>query len=458
MTDVYRRLTFPLAALLLLPASAVRAQAPLFFTLANGLKACVLEDHSTDLTSVHVVLHVTADCEPDDKAGLRALVQNTMRFGWELGMKSGPNLSFLADMDDANGGLSASADWEYVDFSYAGTAETLPQGLAFLAKNVFAPELTQTAFDGATKVLTSALQERSGPGESTHALFRLALTGSAPRAYPLGTSETLAHISLADLTAFHHRFYLPNLAAVCVAGPTPAAEAKDLIEKSFGPLTPGKAELPEPPVREDSDSRVAANPGLAIPGDTDIEVASLVVGVPAPAYDDADFPVASVIQAVLGPDRNAPGRIDHDEALWTGLGLGFTAADAHKRAFIEGLPPQISARNYLALQAYVAPVRAEPVREDLLRYFEAFATNPPSAAELARAKECVRTRNALAYEGLQNRCLMMARAVVVGLPGPLVTEFDSRVENVTAQDVQRVARRFFARHAVGVEYPEVTSQ
>jgi len=446
------------AATMLLLAGAGWSQQPTFFTLDNGLKACVLEDRSTDLTAVHLAIRVTADCEPEGKAGLRAILQHTMRVGWEMRVKTDDSLGFVADMQDVRGGLSTAVDWEYVGFGYTGTADTLLNGLAFLAKGVFSPEFTQEAFAGARDVVRSALLGQAQPAESTHALFRLALTGSRARAYPMGTQETIGGISLPDLYAFHRRFYIPNLAALCVAGPTPAAEVRALIERHFGSTAPGKADLPEPPAREDSDVRVASNAGLIVGGKAEIEIASLVVGVPAPAYDDPDFPVSFVIQALLGPGAAPEGRIDRDQQLWASLGLGFPPEEARKRGLIESLPPQLSQRNYLALQAYVAPARAEDVRRALLSHFEELATKPPTGAELDQVKDYLRTRNALYFDSLKGRSLLMARATALGLAGPLVMDLAAGIDKVTSQDVQQVARRFFARHGVGVEYPEVAWQ
>jgi zinc protease len=442
------------APLALVASASAEPGPPLQFTLENGLKACVIEDHSTDLAAVYLVLRVTADCEPQEKAGIRALLQHALRFGWELRMKADDSLAFLADMSDAQGGLATATDWEYVGFGFSGTSDTLEEGIGFLAKGVFEPELTQEAYDGAKKVLTEVLAQSSEPAESTHRLFRLALTGSVSRAYPVGVPRTLSGISPADLGAFHRRFYVPGLAAICVASPTPAAEVRSLIEKHLASLPAGRVDLPQPPTREGSDVECDSNAALVVPGNPDVEVASLVVGVPAPSYDDPSFPVAYVIQALLGPETSAPGRIGRDDNLYASLGLGFTPADARKRGFVESLTPQVSACNYLALHAYVAPSRAEAVRGELLDYYDQLATKTPSLGDLQQAKLWVIGHEARLYDSLRNRSLLTARALVLGQPVPPATDFRKRVEDVTAEDIQRVARRFFGRHAAGVEYPE----
>ncbi|MGQ9732604.1 MAG: M16 family metallopeptidase [Candidatus Zipacnadales bacterium] len=430
--------------------------APVITSLDNGLKVCVVEDTSSDIVAVQVVLHVPADCEPNEKAGLRTLVQHTIRATWDKRIESADDLVFLRDMHDIRGGLYINTDWEYTALGYSGVSETLAQALAFLGPSIFAPELTEEAYTAASDIVRSTAQgPQNTPAESTIALFRLSLTGQTTRAYPVGTPETIEHITFSDVKAFHRRFYIPNLTTICVVGPTPVEQVQRLVAQHFGSFVAGDMQLPEPPpIATEPQVRVKTNPRLSL-GPNNMQVASLVVGVPAPGLGDPDEAVAYIIHGLLGANGLGGGRLERDEELWGELGLPFSAELARKNQLIESLPPPTSRRAHIAIHAYVAPRQAEHVRQELVGQFEEFARNEPTPEELERAKEYVIGSFATLFDTPMNRALLLGRAVALGVEDQqLASKWCDRIARITPQDVARVARQYFPIHGVGIELPE----
>lgn len=429
-------------------------------TLANGLKACIAEDYSSDIAAIEVVVRVTADCESEDKAGLRAVVQHTIKVACEEAIKRREELSFLSDMQDAGGGVSIGTDWEYVSVGYAGVSDTASRAMEFLAEAVFKPQFTEEALVSAEEVVSKAVRETSSaPAGSTIALFRLALCGRVTRAYPLGTEKTLQNITLTDLNAFHRRFYVPALTAVVVVGPVKTTEAQEWIDRNFGDLPAGDATLPAPPaVPAESDVRVGQNPELAPPDDRRLDVASLVVGTPAPGVGDPDEAVTYVLHALLGGNGVISGRVDEQENLWDALGLPFAKGEAQRSRLIESLPPPTSVRSHLAIHAYAAPRRLEAAKQAILGVFKSLADNEPTTDELRRAKQYVLGNYSRLFDIPSNRALLIGRAVLLGQTDGNAARFSQRIMSVTPADVHRVAKSYFGVHAVGVELAEERPQ
>jgi len=176
--------------------------------------------------------------------------------------------------------------------------------------------------------------------------------------------------------------------------------------------------------------------------------------VPAPGLGDPDEVVTYVIHGLLGGNGVMRGRIDGDSKLWDALGLPFPDKAAKRNRFIESLAPPTSARSHLAIHAYVAPRQAEAMREALLDEFEGLAKTEPTSEELARAKEFVVGSYAVLFASPSNRALLLGRAVALGLPVALEPTWTQKVMGVTAKDVRRVARAYFPRYGVGIEFPE----
>ncbi len=443
-----------LAALCLATASAAQ---PVITTLENGLQVCALQDYSSDVAVVQIIIRAAADCEPASKAGIRTVLQHALKATWDAQADEDAELGFLLDMTDLRAGLTIDTDWEYVSVGYSGTPATIPDALAFLANGVFSPDISQETYDRTINLVKQAAGgPQASPGESTYALFREALQKSVPRAYALGTPKTLENISLADLNAFQKRFYLPNLATVCVLAPMRAETITQLVTERFGDLIEGDTDTPpRPKLLAVSDSKAALNDALAVGTMPQLEIASMVVGVPAPAYDDPDLPVMYVIHAILGGNGQRIGRIDEDEALWGMLGLPFPLEKAKESQFIESLAPPLASPGYLAIHTYVAPRQVDALRLGLVAQFEGIGEHPPGAQELNDAKEYVRNSYSRLFDDPSTRTLIVARGVALGIDAPTAPEFFDRVAHVSAADVKRVAKTYFTHHAVGVEFPSV---
>jgi len=439
--------------LVLLFGSAATA-APVRTALDNGLKVCIAEDDATDTVALAILVRATADCEPDDKAGLRIVVQHALQAGLSERLESDPGLGGLLDAEDSGGGASFSSEWEYVWLGYEGMSQTLPDALPVLATALFRPQISEAHFAAAREQVLAAVEGPvSAPAASTMGLFRLALLGRASRAYPLGTPGTINGLTLGDATAFHRRYYVPALSTVAVVGPVDAAQTQALIARCLGDLPAGDANLPPaPPTLTRPDVHVAANARLSPGSDQHMDIASLVVGVPAPGLGDPDEGVTHVIHALLAGGTEG-GRLERDDHLWQSLGFP-SHEGGRRRNFVESLQPPTSQRGHLAIHAYAAPRQAETVREALLKQFDDLRAHGAQAGELATAKD--RTIGALTspYDLPSNRALLMGRACLLGEADSTGRSLIQQVAEVTVEDVQRVARAWFGVHAVGLELPE----
>ncbi|MBM3476988.1 MAG: insulinase family protein [Armatimonadetes bacterium] len=449
--------SIPLVALLLRGSAGA---APVIATLDNGLKVCIAEENSSDIVAVQIVIHATADCEPDDKAGLRTVLQHALRAAADKKIEGNEDLGFLLDMEDSRGGLSITSDLDYVAMGYSGTSDTLRPALAFMAEAVFAPEITEETFAAARDVVKrAAAGPASAPAASTISLFCMALFNRASRAYPLGTPKTLDNLSVADLNAFRRRYYVPSLAAVAIVGPVQSAQAQQLVTESFGRLPAGDPALPAlPEASPEDDVRVGGSPELVAPGGGGGDIASLVIGVPAPGLGDPDEAVTYVVHALLGGGDAPGGRINKDRKLWEALGLRIPEGTERTHCFVESLPPPTSARSHLAIHAYIAPRQAEASKNALLGEFRSLADKEPGAEELQRAKQYVAGTYGALFDEPMNRALVMGRAVALGFADTVGASFSRRAMAVTPKDVQRVAKAYFGRYGGGIEFAEEPPQ
>jgi predicted Zn-dependent peptidase len=104
------------------------------------------------------------------------------------------------------------------------------------------------------------------------------------RLLTIGSPEDLDRASLTDVKAFFKTFYLPNNAALVVAGDIDPAQAKEQISKYFAPILPGAA----PPVKSQPiPSALSGVKRLRV--EADVELPRLYIHWPtAPAFTQND--------------------------------------------------------------------------------------------------------------------------------------------------------------------------
>jgi zinc protease len=320
--------------------------------------------------------------------------------------------------------------------------------------------ITEETFAAARQLVTQAASgPASAPAESTISLFRMALFSHASRAYPLGTPKTLGNLSLADLNAFRRRFCVPSLSAVAIVGPVQTAQVQKWADEAFGAYAAGDPALPAlPEPSAEDDVRVGGSPELAAPDERRIDIASLVVGVPAPGLGDPDEAVTYVVHALLGGGDTPDGRIGKDRKLWEALGLPVPEGLERRHQFVESLPPPTSTRSHLAIHAYIAPRQAEASKNALLAEFRVLVDKEASATEVQQAKLYVAGTYGTLFDEPANRALVMARAAALGLSDTLGADFSRRAMAVTPKDVQRVAKAYFGHYGGGIEFAEEAPQ
>lgn len=436
-----RALTLGLIALL--AASAAHAAPLSRSVLDNGLTVIAVQSNHIQVAGIASVINVSGTHETDENRGSRALLQQMISISSHNAVSEDLNPISGVVRGGGSTGLAVNTNWDFVETAFTVALEELDAGLELMAGELFEVELTQEELDQARE-LTERLWDasRESPVQATFDLFREALYGHSAMARPQqGDPESLEKITLEGLQEFRDTYYVPANAWLCIVSPLSPDAAISAVREAFGDL-PAR---PAPP----------AAPPAALPGDSRVEVgdsadliqASLVIGVPMPAYDDPLFPAAELIAAVLdGPG----GRLRRDLSLLRALGLSLPTRllDEHYPVSMLNVPP---ARNpYLAVHVLAAPRSIEAVRVGVLGHLLAFQSRPVTEAELDRARARAINAHRLATAKPGDAALYQARRALFGLGD--ADDAVAAIEAVTSEDL-KTAARYFDRHAIGLQMP-----
>jgi len=268
------------------------------FRLPNGLFVTLSEDHTAPIVAVNLWYHVGSANERSGRTGFAHLFEHMLFQGSE---DVAANEHFEL-VQRAGGTLNGSTWLERTNYF-----ETLPSNQLELALWLEAnrmgkllPAMTQQKLDTQRDVVMNERRwsmDNQPYGTWMEKLPALCFPQSHPFHHSLiGSMEDLTAASLEDVAQFFATYYTPDNAVLTIAGDFEPGEARQMIERHFGPIPrgTGKPPLPDmtlPPVFGQWKREVVAD---------DIMLPRLFLAFRSPVFGSDDYYAASVCGAALG--------------------------------------------------------------------------------------------------------------------------------------------------------------
>ncbi len=410
----YRDLRFPALKEIAIPDVTT-------YTLPNGMKIYLLEDHELPVVSGTVRVRTGNLFEPAGKVGLASITGTVMRSGG-TGDKTGDQL------DEELENIAASVESDIGESSGSVSFSTLKENtdkvLGIFKDVLTKPGFRQDKIDLAKSEMRSGIARRNDDahGVAEREFADIVYGKDTPYGWQIEYA-TLDHISRSDVVAFYRRYFFPANMLMAVWGDFSTAEMQAKLASLFGAWHYEQLKVPPfPPVRE------KAQPGIYLAKKDDVTQDILHRRPPGGRLDDKDFAALQVMGDILGG-----GFQSHlVERVRTQLGLAYDiSADwganyDHPGLFeIGGSTKSASTADTLqAIQKEIERIRASEVTPDELETARQSALNSLVFAFDTKTKTLSRLLN---YE-------------YFGYPKDFIDRYQKSLEAVTPQDVLRVAR------------------
>jgi predicted Zn-dependent peptidase len=250
-----------------------------------------------------------------------------------------------------------------------------------------------------------------------------------------GWPSDVAGLRVSDARAFFEKYYVPANITIAIVGDVNPADARRMAERYFGPLP--KRPLPpllrtEEPPQPGPKNAIVDSPSQPI----------LVVGYKRPDQYDKDDPVFDILSEILSGGRTGLmyQQLVRDKQLALAADAGATfPAGRYPNLFLFFIAPSLNHtvdENQKAMFEILDHLKMEKVDEQTLARVKT----------KARAGVIRRLDN---NAGLA--ALLTANQAAYGDWRKLFTSLDD-LEKVTADDVQRVARQYFATPSRTIAY------
>lgn len=419
------KLCLAAAALALVAALPARAQAPVAyqqFTLPNGLRVVVHEDHATPKVAVAVWYHVGSMNEPAGKSGFAHLFEHLMFNGSEHHDKEYmPPLQEIG-VSGVNGATSLDQTYYYEIVPTGGLERVL--WLESDRMGYLAGAISQAKLDEQRKVVQNEKRTRENtpyalmdPREAA-ALFPL----GHPYHHPtIGSMEDLNGAALDDVKRWFADYYGATNAVVVLSGDVTVDQARTLMRKYFGSVpagTPISRTTAWVPVLDRDRSETMQDK---------VPQAAIAWNWAVPGRGTAEAPALQLAAQALG--RGKTSRLYR--ALVEERQLATYASASYAGYAVAGI---FSVE--LRLRPGVDRAAAEAAVKDVLA---GFVAQGPTADELARVKASAYADNARAMESLYVKAMALADGTLFAdNPGQYAVE-QQRFQALTAPQVRSAA-------------------
>ncbi len=272
-------------------ARAPQIVKPFQFKLKNGLTVLLLEDHELPIVSGQILFHTGSVADPAGKAGLAALVGDTMRTAGNSRMGGD-------QMDDYLESIAASVE-SFAGDTSAGVSfrclkENADKILGLFQATIETPAFAAKQVDVSKEQLKTGIMRRNDNPQGIAAReFNRRVYGLSS---PLSEMEELATvnaITIQDLKTFHDTWYVPDNAVLAVWGDFNVQKMKKKLTELFRDWKPAAVKLPALNIHSEK-------PGVYFVHRDGITQSNIIMGHLGQMRNNPDLPAMAIFSRLLG--------------------------------------------------------------------------------------------------------------------------------------------------------------
>ncbi|HEU4597836.1 MAG TPA: pitrilysin family protein [Pyrinomonadaceae bacterium] len=394
------------------------------FTLANGLRVVLSEDHAVPVVSVAVYYDVGSRNEREGRTGFAHLFEHMMFQGSENVPKAG-HFQYIFN----NGGtMNGTTSSERTNYFETLPANQLPLALWLESDRMRSLKVTQENLDNQRDAVKEEKRLNYDNRPYSNAFLRLnelIYRNPANAHSTIGSMEDLDDATIEDIREFFRIYYAPNNAVLTIVGDFDPAVARELVEKYFASIP---AQPAPPPVDVDEPAEVAAR--HEIYRDPFAQLPAMMIGWKAPARRTDDFYALALASDLLleGDSSRFYQRLVKGDESVIGIQGGMGERRGPSSLYIFAIPKPGHS--------------TEEIRRSINDELERLATEGPSEEEMEKLRntmlnDAVRGRQSTLYRAQR----LAEYALYDGDPHFLNTELE-RYLSVTPAEIKEATRRY----------------
>ncbi|MDB5762967.1 MAG: insulinase family protein [Herminiimonas sp.] len=430
------RMGLLISAWLLMSPLAAQAEPAKEFMLKNGMKIIVKEDHRAPTVAHMVWYKIGSMDEVNGTTGVAHALEHMMFKGTKT-LKPG---EFSARVAALGGRENAFTSKDYTAYFQQIEKSKLAAVMSLEADRMANLVFDKNEFAKEIRVVMEERRWRTDdqPIQKVYEALNATAFVAHPYHHPVvGWMDDLQHMTVQDAKAWHDRWYAPNNATLVVTGDVNAEQVHNMAEKYFGriapkpvPLTKPQNEPPQYGIKRVIVKAPAENPYV-------------VLAFKAPALrdveKDTDVHALDVLATILDGYDNArlSAKLVRTDRVANSVGADYSGNARGPVLFmLDGTPAAGTTTAQL---------------EKLLRAeVDRIAKDGVSEQELKRVKTQLIAGQIYKRDSIFGQAMEIGTMEMTGISHKQIDRVIEKLGEVTAQQVQAVAQKYFSDDALTV--------
>jgi len=398
------------------------------YQLENGMNILVKPDHRSPVAVSQVWYKVGGSYESAGVTGVSHALEHMMFKGTE-NLKPGEFSEIIA----ANGGSeNAFTGKDYTAYFQRISSDRLELCLKHEADRMRHLQLDEAEFKKEIEVIKEERRTRTddNPTALTYEQFNaVAFLNSSYQQPIIGWMQDLDSMQLSDLSEWYKTWYAPNNATLVVAGDVKPDQVYQWANKYFGPLQPSVISPPKPrtEVEQTGERRITVKAPAEIP--------YLLMGYKVPvlktAKEEWEVYALEVLAGILdgGDSSRLSQQLVRKTEIAASAGAGYDPYARQQTLFLfDGAPRAGHTVNELELA--------------IKQQIENIQQTVPEEKEIERVKAQVMASSVYEKDSVFYQAMQLGILETVGLGWQRKDEYLQKIQQVTAQQVQDVAKKY----------------
>jgi zinc protease len=404
------------------PARPLNLPVPEIFKLQNGLTVFYNYRPGLPVVSANLVFKTGSSANPIDKPGLASFTSNMLQQGTATRNATqiadeaallGTTLSTAATMDGSSVGAGALTK------NFAGVLDLIAD---VVLHPTFPPDEVERR---RASRLAAFADDRGDPNVIVSRTGVAALFGpNSPFGYDnAGNEASIKAMSRDDMVNFWKAHYIPNNAALVVAGSIPLDDLKKLADSTFGTWSPGDVSSPVAGVPEPTKAKIVI---VDRPGAQQTTIRFMQMGV---ERSNPDYPAIEVMNSELGGLFSS--RINLNLREEHGYTYGTNSVFVYRRTL-----------GYFLIGGGIRTDVTAPAITETFKEIRRMIDTPMEPEELSLAKDSQSRSLPGMFEASAGAAGALSQIFTYNLPREYFEQLPARLDAVTADDAEIAAKKY----------------
>lgn len=404
------------------------------YDLPNGLHVILHEDHSTPIVAVSVMYHVGSKNEDPNRTGFAHFFEHLLFEGSD-NIKRG---EYMKLVQAAGGQLNANTTQDRTFYYEVLPSNQLELALWMESERMLHAKIDKIGVETQRKVVKEEKKQRydnTPYGQLINVVFENAFTKSNYRWTPIGKEQYIDEATLSEFMAFYKKYYVPNNATLVIGGDITKEQTEKLIEKYFGSIPKGtqaiSRELPVEPASTQQ-KRVNFYDNIQLP--------AVILAYHTPKLGSPDYYALDMLSTLLsnGNSSRLQKNVVDKEQKAVNVGAGGTGNEDASVMLMYG----------------IANIGVKPEELEKAMVDEVEKVQKSGLTDEEMKKLLIQTETQLAEQNQQVLGVVtnLATNYTFQKDANLVNTEFSKYQQVTKDDIQRVAKKYFTKENSLVVY------